>query len=413
MLSSFTVQRPAIAYSHVKHETKGSEHPIASQIPKASTQPAIVGDPDKFLDLMRPTGSPLKLNDYVNSDRPQLGLHIVSFADMTLVVLYWPHTLFDAMGKKALLNAWTLMLKGRDDEIRSPYGAETDPFVDLGTAPTERHELEAQKMGILGLLGFGVRQLLSFVYAQENRIVCVPGQFVRRLRDSAITELATARKGMQMQNNFSSGNTTAEGQPFLSEGDVLCAWWTRYAVAHLPNNCSQMVVLNNAYDIRKSLSGDLIPEGTSYLSNAIGFINVLLSVKDIKEKPHSYVASHIRNAIMTLGTRSQVEAFFAMLRESRIKLPPFFGNSNMHMVTFSNWTKANLFELDFSAALVDQGANPARIARPRYIQNNQFGLTMPNAFPIIGKDNDGNYWLSGYMNTGHWAKIEELLASEV
>lgn len=46
---------------------------------------------------------------------------------------------------------------------------------------------------------------------------------------------------------------------------------------------------------------------------------------------------------------------------------------------------------------------------PSYIQNNQFGLVLPNGFPIIGKDAEGNYWLSGYMNKGHWEKIDELL----
>jgi len=53
------------------------------------------------------------------------------------------------------------------------------------------------------------------------------------------------------------------------------------------------------------------------------------------------------------------------------------------------------------------------IGRPKYIQNNQFGLTLPNGFPIIGKDNAGNYWLSGYINKGHWNMIAELLSEEV
>jgi hypothetical protein len=80
------------------------------------------------------------------------------------------------------------------------------------------------------------------------------------------------------------------------------------------------------------------------------------------------------------------------------------------MITFSNWTKANLFGVDFSAAVVHSSGD--RPGRPVYIQNNQLGLTLPNGFPIIGKDSEGNYWLSGYMNVGCWARIEELLARE-
>jgi hypothetical protein len=72
------------------------------------------------------------------------------------------------------------------------------------------------------------------------------------------------------------------------------------------------------------------------VSNAIGFLNVLLSAEEIMDKPISYIASVIRSAIQELGTRAQVEAFASMWRESSGKLPPFFGDVGMHMITFSN-----------------------------------------------------------------------------
>jgi hypothetical protein len=392
----FTADRPAITYSHVQYDTDASSHPLASRLPKASGRPSVVGDPDDFQDLMWPAGTPLKLNDYINSDRPQLGLHIVTFRDMTLVTLSWPHTLMDAMGKKALIDAWCLMLDGKDDEVKVPYGADTDPLATLGTKPTESHKLAPQQMGIFGLVGYGMGQALEFIRKQENRMVCVPTSFVQQLRDEAIAELASTQ------------SDPLAPKAFLSEGDVLCAWWTRLAVSHLLCTSTQTVVLNNAFDIRKRLQATLLPEGAPYVSNAIGFINVLLSVKDIMERPLSYIASSIRSAITELGTPEQVEAFFAMVRESSGKLPPFFGDRNMHMVTFSNWTKAKLFDVDFSSAIV--GTDRTKVAKPRYIQNNQIGLTLPNGFPIIGKDNHGNYWLSGYMNRSHWDNIEATLA---
>lgn len=394
----FTADRPAITYSHVHYDMSSTSHPLASRLPKASSHPSVVGDPDDFHDLMLPTGAPKKLNDYISSDRPQLGLHIVTCKDMTLVTLYWPHTLMDAMGKKALLDAWCQMLNGKDDEVKTPHGTDTDPLTALGTAPTEPHGLATQQMGIFGLVGYGLGSAMEFFRKQENRIVCVPRSFVDQLHRDAIDELTSAQS-----------ESTAP-QPFLTEGDVLCAWWTRIAVLHLPPTSARTVVLNNAYDVRKPLQRDLIPEGAAYVSNAIGFINVLLSVKDIMEKPLSYVAQSIRSAITQLGTRNQIESFFALIRQSSGKLPPFFGDKNMHMITFSNWTKANLFHLDFSSALVD--GSTAKIAKPRYIQNNQFGLILPNGFPIIGKDIQGNFWLSGYMNKSHWADIESMLAKE-
>lgn len=87
----------------------------------------------------------------------------------------------------------------------------------------------------------------------------------------------------------------------------------------------------------------------------------------------------------------------------------------MHMVTHSNWTKAKLYEVDFSSAVMStaSGNRPeSRVGTPSYIQNCQFGLTLPNGFPVIGKDLDGNYWLSEYMTEGTWDKLEALLQRE-
>lgn len=333
------------------------------------------------------------MGEYLNQDIPQLGLHIVSFNDKTLVTLYWPHTLMDAMAKKALLNAWMLILQGRDEEVVPPHGDDGDPLADLGKNPTEPHCLNSQRLSIFGLGQYGIRNIGDFFRTKENRMVCIPGSFIATLRRKAIRELATA--GVE--------------QPFLTEGDVLCALWTRVAISHLPQDSQRLVVLNNAYSLRAPLETDLLSKGVPYLSNAIGFIHVLLQSQVIFTKPLSYVAYAIRNAIRQLGTRAQVEAFASMWRESIAKLPPFFGSSGMHMVTYSNWTKAKLYELDFSAAIVKPGERNKKPGFPTYIQNNQFGLVLPNAFPIIGKDNEGNFWLSGYMNKGQWEKIGELL----
>jgi hypothetical protein len=229
-------------------------------------------------------------------------------------------------------------------------------------------------------------------------MVCVPATLIKKLHETAIAELA---------RNHPENPSSSQ---FLTEGDVLCAWWTRVLVSRSFCNPDQTITLNNAFDIRKVLRADLLPEETIYISNAIGFINVLLSARDVLEKPLAYTAHAIRNAITELGTREQVETFFALARHNLGKLPPFFGDRNMHMITFSNWSKTNLYQLDLSTAIA-KGSN-VRVAKPRYIQNTQSGLNFPNAFPIIGKDCDGNYWLSGLMRKGLWANIEMALACE-
>ncbi|KAK2729386.1 lysR family regulatory protein [Colletotrichum kahawae] len=339
--------RSALSFSRIDNTHMSiKEHAVASKLPHLQPtddkRPTVMGDTDSYVSLMRrPDNPPLSLNHYLTSDTPQLGLHIISFSDATLVTLYWPHTLFDAFGKKALLDAWVLMLQGRDDEIPSPYGGDApgvdfDPLAKLGCQPTEPYKLGSQLMSSLSLGAWAIGNLFEFVGKQETRVVRVPKLFLDKLVNDAASELQ-------------DGSSTFDITPFLSEGDVLCAWWTKIATAHLPGDAStrrRTLVLNNAYSLRKALDSNRMD--APYLSNAVGFINVVGTMADVFDKPVGYLASRIRTAIKELGTTPQVEAAAALVRSSKMKLPPFFGDSSMHMITYSNWTKTNLFSIDFS-----------------------------------------------------------------
>ncbi|KAI1879838.1 hypothetical protein JX265_001459 [Neoarthrinium moseri] len=455
---NFTTERSAVVYSHTTFDMLSTDHAVASRLPRPSATPATVCDPDEFRSLFQKDGAPTELNHYLNADVPQIGLHIVSFKDKTLVSLYWPHTLMDALGKQDFLKAWTLVLQGRADEVVPPLMPDNDPLSDLGKHPSEAHKLEKQRMSMLQLVGYGLGTIPSLFSSKKNRMVCVPAAFVQKLRREAYIDLADERAencSISLTTGMANHSLSSADEPlsapsspsdggfsptslsptssaisyetkastvasdedgyFLSDGDILCAWWTKLAVSHLPASSRRTVCINNAYSLRSPLAEDLLPQSNPYISNAVGFINVLLPVADILSQPLGRVASTFRQTIKALGTRAQVEAFASMWRESSAKLPPFFGDSGMHMVTYSNWCKARLFETDFSAAVPnwEPTEKMQKPLRPTYIQNCQFGLCLPNGFPIIGKDNDGNYWLSGYMNKGHWDQIEEQLARMV
>lgn len=97
-------RRPAVAYHHQRFDTSIREHPVAAALPPFAEaaqgaddvpQP-VPGDPDRFLSLMRQDGDPTELEDYLYSDRPLLGLHVVSFDDATLLTLSWSHVVLDA-----------------------------------------------------------------------------------------------------------------------------------------------------------------------------------------------------------------------------------------------------------------------------------------------------------------------------
>lgn len=99
-------RRPAVAYHHQRFDTSIHEHPVAAALPpfaEAASQTGaddvpqpVPGNPDDFLNLMRKDGDPTTLEDYLDSDRPLLGLHVVSFDDATLLTLSWSHVVLDA-----------------------------------------------------------------------------------------------------------------------------------------------------------------------------------------------------------------------------------------------------------------------------------------------------------------------------
>lgn len=283
-----------ISYSHIAHATTAAKHPTACYIPEPATgRPSVVVDPDRLEDLFRPDGAPTKMRDYLNNDIPQIGLHIVSFLDKTIVTVYFPHTLMDGMSMAPFLDAWIMALQGRASEIERPFGApeyecepSNDPLSDFGTKPTVKHVLASHHLSIAGLAGWMLRNATSFFTGLENRMVCVPASMMARLHKEAILDSAVDRVG-------------DEPPPFLSDGDVLCAWWTRLLLAAgvVPHNPNKTIVLNSAYSLRKILFDSQVdPDGvqetqpapsssSTYVSNLVAFFNVILTAGEILQQP--------------------------------------------------------------------------------------------------------------------------------
>lgn len=214
-------------------DTATQDHPAAVHIPRPPRdgRPAIVGDPDKLAEWYSGPEVPKGLNDYIYSDRPELGLRVVSFKDKTVVVLHWLHLAFDAFAKRSLLDAWVLALEGRDDEIPEPLDPGTYPLEDLGKNPTEKHALADIHVTTPGLISWVFRNIYSLaISSKEHRMLCVPASFLAKQREKALAELkaqAVARGDKET--------------PFLSEGDVLVAWTTRLAMLNLPKDSERPV----------------------------------------------------------------------------------------------------------------------------------------------------------------------------
>lgn len=219
--------RELVTKSFVSHDTTINEDPVACYLPKPSTNPAIVGNADDFKSLYLVPDSSTKLEDYLHTDRSITGLRVVSFHDATVVVLSWLHAAFDVYAKRALLDAWILMMEGREEEIPTPYSHLEDPLSELGKYVLEPHKLGDRRVSTLGMIGWGLGNIPDYFRSQETRVVCLPAGFVEELRAVSLEELAATGDNVDTQ--------------FLSEDDILVGWLTRLAVTNFPPDSNQTV----------------------------------------------------------------------------------------------------------------------------------------------------------------------------
>lgn len=309
-----------ITYSHVAYATTAAQHPTACYIPEPATgRPSVVVDPDRLEDLFRPEGAPTKMSDYLKSDIPQIGLHIVSFLDKTIVTVYFPHTLMDGMSMAPFLDAWIMAFSNHTSKIPQPFRTggyahelSNDPLAEFGRQPTVEHVLASRQMSIAGIAGWMLHNVTSFFTGLENRMVCVPASTMTRLHEEAILDSAVDRAG-------------DEPPPFLSDGDVLCAWWTRLLLAAevVPHNPDKTIVLNSAYSLRKILFDSQVdPDGVQetqlapsssnvYVSNLVAFFNVILTAGDILQQPLYRTALASEELPRIRSTVSRINSFFS------------------------------------------------------------------------------------------------------
>jgi hypothetical protein len=171
---------------------------------------------------------------------------------------------------------------------------------------------------------------------------------------------------------------------FLSDADMLAAWWARLAVSSSESPESDRTIsIQYAASARNALGLSTDPVKDRYISNLFTMLYTLLPVHDVINSAVSHIAKKIRRSIVEQRTREQIEAYFALQRQSAGKMLPFVGNSGMHTVTISSWGKANLFGHDFSPAALSV-EDQAHAQYPSYIQTTHHPFNFPEAFCIMG-----------------------------
>ncbi|KAL1994268.1 hypothetical protein VTN49DRAFT_2937 [Thermomyces lanuginosus] len=403
--ATFTQDRPSFVYSFEHFGSSIADHPVGSRLPRAGDQPATFGDICDYNSLLEDPRLPRDYKEWVNSDMPQLGLRIVTFADATCITVTFLHTLTDLMGLAIILRAWVAVLDGKEEDVPPFVGFDTDPMLlALEGKPPPRFILVDKIMRGLSLFVFGIRTMFqSYWYPPEGRYVFLPAEKVRRLREDALRELAT-------QN--------PDKVPSVSENDILSAWWTRALVRVVRPAVDRTITIMNAFDCRGVLTEmGLIPSpDVGLITNAVNGIWTVLSARQVLEEPLGSLALQTRRSLEQQRTVEQVRAGLAEAKDSQDRTGFFYvvGNAGMMMVTFSNWQKAKFFTLDFSPAVTKVGTpldkRDNQLGRPSYIS--VLGMTagsipLTHGCVVVGKDEKGNYWFGMQLPRTLWAGVEQ------
>lgn len=407
----FTPKRPAVHFTKDLYTISMSEHPVASRLPRAGNKPEEVTNAAEFRDLGVGPGAARCFDDFIYSDLPQFSLHVVTFADGTLVSLGHSHVTTDLGGLASILSAWSLVLAGRQGDV-PPFATYRDDPMDQFCAPqnspAEKYVLSETLLTGWRLVLFALRLLFeSWWYAPvEARTICIP----RKTMDTIVQE---ARSQLPQPIGGESRNQV---NPFITEGDVLAALATRIVSKGLSEGSRRRIMTVISVNMRTRAPSVFRPD-ISYVLNAWAGIFWSSSAEHAQTTSLGEMASELRRAIIEQTTENQIRALANLSREAILKegREPMFGDINMKLLMITNWSKPRLLDIiDFSPAVLKSAQkNSTAPGKPVFYQADNGkrpggGFNMP-LLVILGRDNDGNLWLRGNLPPLMWSDLLEYL----
>ncbi|KAK8085863.1 hypothetical protein PG997_007134 [Apiospora hydei] len=430
----FTAERPAVLFSAETLDMPISEHPVGGRLPRAAAEteeegssssssrgPSLHPGSTEFKEFSVGPGWCTKQDDYLCRDNPVLGIRVIVFADATVVSLVVPNVVAGALGLQSIFKAWSAAL--RDVNAIPPLlGAREDVIDSIGGEGqmAEPYALLPKELKGWGFVKFISRLVWNMFWRPTvgSRSICLPRQFVSRLREQCIREAEAA------------ANKDEDGKPvFLSDGDVLTAWIMRFVVR--ARGGTRPALASNAVDLVgriKSLR-DTVADGGVYVQNLAGAAFTDIGVDLAINRPLGEVALAIRGSIQEQAMEAQMRALIGMYKADGLgQQKSLFGDPDAQLVIYSNWTMFDLFNAcDFGAAVVKSpeaetspssktgSDNDATTNTPpgkpaymhlRSVEDSRFHR---DAFFIMGKDLQGNYWTTAFVYPEDLAPLEEYM----
>ncbi|PFH61754.1 hypothetical protein XA68_16374 [Ophiocordyceps unilateralis] len=404
----FTLQRPAVNYSHgLNLEMAMEKDAVGQHLPRQADRPYFQSSHVDFMPLMGPANMPTTLEQMTDRDMPQLQLHIESFQDGTLVTVSFPHVLMDGIGFKSVLTAWSLVLAGREQDVPAVHGAKTDVLQSACIDEDQKGEELVLKAVILRRLNrflFYSRLLLDRWMNPEpqRRIIFLPAAVVNQLKWQA------------QQDIMDEGGPIDHQTPIISTGDVLLAWAIRL-ITSSESGPHRPVTAISAFNARFTLPELNLP-AVAYPQNMFLETFTLLSAPKDGSSAHGSLgrialAHRLQVAKQTTAeqTRSQVRAKY----QPRARLE-FYGPDKALPIVFNNVSKANVLQtVNFGpAVLAARQAEPRRPGSGSAVYHHFCVLkrresNFRNVFAVFGKDLEGNYWMTAALAPWTWDKLQD------
>ncbi|KAM7208254.1 hypothetical protein V8F20_001534, partial [Naviculisporaceae sp. PSN 640] len=418
----FDEQRPAIRFTKQAFDSAIGENRIGSQFPRPSLdgRPSVQPGPGTFDPFSALGNGPSTLEEYLCSDEPILRVHVTSFTDATVVVLLWPHAVAGALGVKNILSAWSRSLRG-DGSVPPLLGASEDVLDGISTnsdpKSLEPYSLSASEIKGWGFVKFLAR-LLWTVFRRpkiDSRALFLPHEFVTHLRQACLDELQQPR---QAGNGHVGGKAPPLSAPFLSEGDVLTAWLSRFVAQ--TRGGGRPALIFNPLDITSRLDApwEDQEQGGVYVQNMVGAMYTSVDNEVLLHKSLGELALAVRSSIQSLATDQQIRAQLRIFRSlGNNKSEPLYGDPGAQLVAFSNWTKFDLFNaVDFSPAVTlssscGNKASGLGPGKPVYMHCQSLGENrfLRDCFAITGKDAERNYWITAFLYPEDWAELRRYI----
>ncbi|KAJ5787835.1 hypothetical protein N7457_002825 [Penicillium paradoxum] len=400
-------KRPAFIFTTTAYGMGIDDHPVGSQLPKAGQDQSFLSpSSDFFAPIVCHPDSPRELADWIYTDRPQLHIHVALFEDTTLLTINYLHTFSDAISRTNFFKAWIAVLRGREEEVPAfvPYGH--DPLNTLGKeAPRQSYSNLELVLSGFSLVIFGLRYMFELLWFRklEEHPIRLPGRCVKRMRETVLQELASTALG-------------GARKPFVSEGDVIVAWWVRTMIKALKPAPNRTIMVMNVFNVW-NLFPEWFPDGAAGLIGNSFFYSytILVANKILQDANLMYVASTNRQALVEHRTKQQVQAMTAIQRKNYRRVAPVVGDSNLLFMAATNQQKAGYFETDWSTAVVSPGVplseRPHGLGRPSYINDIEYcrGYPTRNIVRIIGKDAAGDWHLLFQTRSEAWPVIHREL----